>query len=854
MIPTVEQQLSDALAAAREGRIAEAERAYGDILDRFPFNRAATDALRRLQRPLDDDYALAVHAVLNLYDQGRFADMIERLAGLIDQYPRAADLHNLAGAAHNGLGQADEALASYEAAIRLNPRDGDVRSNRGIVLLRQGRHYEALESCRAATELQPDNAAAHSNHGMVLRYLGRLDEALACYDRAIRLQPRSADIHYNRANLLSDLERYVEAIAAYDATIALRADHAAAHCNRGSALRKLDRLHEARAAYEAALQLKPDFAEALSNRGSVLKDLKRPEEALQSCERAAQLQPGSAEIHYNLGTVLQELRRYKGALASYVRAIELKPDHAEAYANSGAALVQLGRLEEALGCYGKMVRLRPGLAAAHYNRGAVLQQLHRLDEAVTDYSSAISLQPDYAEALGQLAYQRARMCDWGDDGPAIDIASLGITTDAIPPFALIALDDSGERHLARARKYVGQKYRSMAMSPPRPKQASAPIRIGYFSADFHNHATMHLMSRMLELHDRARFEIHAFSYGSREDEISRRTAHIVDHFHDMRGLSDREAAELARRHRIDIAVDLKGHTHESRLGIFAQRPAPVQIAFLGYPGSTGAPFIDYLIADEIVAPDAHAGFFSEKLIHLPYSYQVNDDRQPISDIVFSRAKIGLPEKGFVFASFNGLYKIQPEEFSIWMRLLARIDGSVLWLLRDNRWAEANLRREAEARGVDPARLIFSERLSPAEHLARHRCADLFLDSFACNAHTTASDALWAGLPLITRLGESFTARVAASLLHAVGLPELVTTSADEYERLALALATDAERLAGLRSRLVAARDTAPLFDTRRFTRNIERAYEIAYQRLLSGAAPMAFKVPAIGDHEDRAAA
>ncbi|HUO02147.1 MAG TPA: hypothetical protein VMU31_05165, partial [Rhizomicrobium sp.] len=375
-----------------------------------------------------------------------------------------------------------------------------------------------------------------------------------------------------------------------------------------------------------------------------------------------------------------------------------------------------------------------------------------------------------------------------------------------------------------------------SFTPPSAKPAR--IRIGYFSANFHNHAVMYLMAQLLERHDRTRFEVHAYSYGpDTNDEMRQRTRKGVEFFHDVRTSDSRAIAEQARRDGIDIAIDLMGHTENARSEIFVYRAAPVQIHYLGFPGTTGMSSIDYLIADGTIIPEDHEAFYSEKIIRLPHTYLPSDDDREISPRSMTRAEIGLPEHGVVFCCFNNSYKIGPREFAIWMRLLGGIEGSVLWLSGTNPWAEANLRAEARKQGVDPKRIIFTERLPMAEHLARHRQADLFLDTFHYNAHSTASDALWAGLPIITVIGRGFPARVAAGVLATIGLPELVTQSAQDYERLALELAREPEKLVALKAKLAGLKVNSPLFDTERFTRHLEDGYAQAYQRYLDGNAP-----------------
>jgi protein O-GlcNAc transferase len=860
----VDQSLRKAQSAARKGEMAEAEQICRDILAVFPSNKRALDALRDLAAPKPGGaYDRGMQAVLALYDQGRLGEAYDHAQLLAGTFPNAADLHNVAGAAAAGIGRWSEALASYDRAVALSPDHGDVHGNRAVALLRLQRFDEALASCDRAIALQPQAAGAHSNRGLVLRQLGRPDEALVSYSDAVRFQPGSADALYNRGNVLLDLGRSLEAIAAYDQAIRIRPEHAAAHSNRGNAYKALGQPYEALKAYDAAIALAPGFAEAHSNRGGVLQGLSRFDEALAACEAAVRLQPGSVQVQYNAGVILQELKRSDDAVARYDAAIAIDPGHADAHANRGTVLHGQRRLDAALASYDQAIRLRPDDAAGHYNRANVLQEQGRIDEAVVAYRRAIALRPDYAEANGQLIYQQARMCAWSDadrapDLPRPDLARLGISTAAITPFTFIGIEDRPDRQLARARKWVRDHVTTPIVAGPLVAGPVSPhggsrIRIGYFSADFHNHATMHLIAKLLETHDRNRFEIHAFSYGAdRHDAMHARAVAAVDHFHGVSELSDRAIADLARGHAIDIAVDLKGHSQDMRIGIFAHRPAPVQIAYLGYPGSVGADFIDYIVADDIVIPEAGRIHYSEKVISLPHSYQANDDRV-MSDRLFTRAELGLPAQGIVFCSFNGSWKIRPAEFAIWMDLLAKVDGSVLWLLRDNVWAEANLRQEAAARGIDPERLVFADKMALPDHLARQRCADLFLDSFHCNAHTTASDALWTGLPLITKLGASFPARVAASLLHAIGLPELVTETPEAYAQLALALATDPARLATVKATLAANRATTPLFDGPTYARHLERAFELAYERHAAGLPPVHMRVPADAEGERAAA-
>lgn len=559
--------------------------------------------------------------------------------------------------------------------------------------------------------------------------------------------------------------------------------------------------------------------------GAILAALGRFAEAVAHYDAAITLADDYVEAYNARGTALIGLNRLDAALASFDRAIQLMPNYAEALFNRGNVLKMQRRLIEALASYDKAIATSPALAQAHNNRGVTLRALDRPVEALASHERALELRPDYALAYGEILDLRAHLGLW-KDGPRDDgLLEQGGGNQAIPPFYMLGMTDDPARQLACAKAWAHAKFGGI---PPVAVRAVAPaskIRVGYFSADFHDHATMYLIARLFELHDRERFEIHAFSYGGpAQDAMRRRLLNAVDHFHDVTSLDDGDVARHAQAIGLHIAVDLKGYTGEGRPGIFAHRPAPVQVSYLGYPGTLGTGFMDYILADPIVIPAGQAHFYAERLLHLPNSYQANDDRRLISDRPFTRRDAGLPDDAFVFCCFNNSYKITACEFDVWMRLLAQVEGSVLWLLRGNAAVETNLRREAARRGVDAARLVFADKVPSPEHLARHRCADLFLDTFRYNAHTTASDALWAGLPVLTKLGHSFAARVAGSLLHAVGMPELVTETVEEYERLALAIARDRDRPGALKDKLAQNRHTAPLFDSARFVRDLEAIY------------------------------
>jgi protein O-GlcNAc transferase len=682
--------------------------------------------------------------------------------------------------------------------------------------------------------------------GLAFHQAGLLSEAEALYRALLLACPEHFDglhmlgvIDYQRGN-------YQSALGLIDHAINIDPRSASAHNNRGVVLFALKRFDDAVESYDKAIAFAPGYGDAFVNRGNALKDLARFEEALANCDRAIELNPGSADAFNKRGSVLIELRRFPDALASFDRAIALKPTGHEAFNNRGAVLAALNRFAEAVESYDKAIALKPNYAEALNNRGHALADLKRFDEAVASYDRALAIKPDLDHVKGLRIHARMHACDWAhfvEECTALN-AAVEKGSAASLPFQLLATPASAENQLKCAKRYICDQFPASAAPLWRGERYSHNrIRVAYLSSDLRDHPTAQLMAGQFERHDKSRFETIAISLGPAHDsEMRRRLKRSFDRFIDVGSMSDRAVAEDIRRLEVDIAVDLNGITEGSRTNILAKRPAPTQVSYLGYPGTMGASYIDYLIADRVVVPDDRHHAFSEKVVCLPDSYQVNDARRRIATITPSRSDAGLPEGGFVFCCFNSNFKITPDIFDVWMRLLRDVEGSVLWLLEGNSSAPDNLRREAGLRGVAAERLIFAPHIKTEEHLARHRLADLFLDTLYYNAHTTASDALWAGLPVVTCLGATFAGRVAGSLLTAIGLPELITHSRDDYEALALKLARDPRLLSSLRQKLARHRETYPLFNTERFTRHIEAAYTEMWERCQRGEPPQSFAV------------
>tara|TARA_R110001583_G_scaffold31776_1_gene108315 strand:- start:17730 stop:19772 length:2043 start_codon:yes stop_codon:yes gene_type:complete len=568
--------------------------------------------------------------------------------------------------------------------------------------------------------------------------------------------------------------------------------------------------------------------------------LKKFELAEQSFRKAVELAPEITQAHANLGVLLYQQERHQAALEAFANAIKTNPKYAEGYNSIGGIYHKLGKLDTAEKYFVGAIQANKNYAEAYYNLGNTFFQKGKISAAQQSFGFAAKVQGENMPALSQKLYMQALLCDWSGIAEFEKLASrIGIDGDAVEPFSMLSYDDNAERQQKRAANIVKKRYHVNALPlPERPVTKPDKIKIGYFSADFHDHATLILMIGLLEHHDREKFEIHAYSYGTVKQGVKRdRLQGIVDSFVDITTASDPQIVAAVRQQKIDIAVDLKGFTRQGRTGLFAYRLAPIQINYLGYPGTIGADFMDYIVADKVIIPEKQRPFYTEKVIYLPDSYQPNDRNRIIPETSTTRSDFGLPETGFVFCSFNSNYKISPNEFDIWMRLLAKYEDSVLWLLRANEGVQENLLREVEARGIDRTRIVFAERLKEPEHLARHKHADLFLDTFNINAHTTASDALWAGLPIVTKAGDSFSARVAASLLCAVGLPELVAETEAQYEALIIDLVENPKRLGQIRQQLIDTRFDVPLFDSEAYTRHLENAYVAAYDRYFEGKDP-----------------
>ncbi|MEZ5608419.1 MAG: tetratricopeptide repeat protein [Burkholderiaceae bacterium] len=696
--------------------------------------------------------------------------------------------------------------------------------------------------------------------GLAQQRLGRLDEARRLQLQLAEQTPADVAAWVNLAGTEAGLGLNAEALAHLERALQLDAAQPAIHFNRGNVLMQMGNAEAALQSFRRAGELAPGRPDPLCNQASALLQLERGDEALALMQAVVEQHPELAAGWNLLGMCQHRLQMDEPALDSYQRAQRLMPTLVDAWSNAAQVLARLERHAEAVEHAERAVQLDPRHAVATRTLGVVLASAKRPAEARSWLAKAQQIDPQDTVALSNLLAADLALCAW--DAVDADLAALRALwqqgrLDGVEPWRLLALPVEGAelRQVTEAVSALrfplgpeadaaAPRWRGRA-GQPRPGR----LRIGYFSADFHQHATSVLMASLFEQHDRARYEIVGICLGrypaGQDDPLRQRVRAAFDRFETWGALSDTELVQRARALDLRIAVDLKGHTEGSRMAVFAQRVAPIQMHYIGYPGTLGMPgAIDYQVADATVVPPAMFPHYSEKIIALPDSYQVNDRARAIDPVVPTRASQGLPDDAFVFCCFNHHYKIAREVFGLWMALLRQRPASVLWLLVPGEDVRRSLRAAAAAQGVDAGRLVFANRVPLSQHLARHACADLFLDTWPCNAHTTASDALWAGLPVLTCAGPTFAARVGASLLQACGLSELVTHDAQAYVDLALQLSAAPERVQLLKQQLQQTRLQVPLFDTARFARHIEHAFDLAWERHAQGLPPDHIRVPA----------
>lgn len=780
---------------------------------------------------------------------GRLRDSEQAHRRVLARTPRhAPSLHNLGLIAFRSNAPL-EAVDYIRQSLAVDPSAHTAWQNLALVLAEQRRLDEAIEACRQCLALAPNDAKAHAILGNLLHAARGMDEAVEAYGQSLALKPDQPKVLVKLGELLVQTGKIAEAMTLCHRALALDPGCAEAQGLEQHVLAATGKIDAAEVMIEARTGDPAEQARLYDELASFLRSQKRFKEAIPIERRALACMPDKAEYHFNLAAALDGACEDQAALSAYQTGLAIAPDHAVAYKNVGSLLRKMGKHAGAITAYEHAAKLDPRLADAHYNLATTYKLLSRFEEARDAFRSAIEAAPDALTHRFEMNDLKRTICDWDGIDAEEDRCLEMLRTTArggVAPFLLISMPSTRADQLECARRFVTYKTPPDDLkfrSYPGVRDGARRIRIGYLSSDFVTHATAMLFAEVLERTDRGRFELFGYCY-SQDDgsDLRRRIIDGFDYFTVVKGMTDLDAAKKIHADGVDILVDLKGYTRDARTDILGFKPAPIQVNYLGYPGTMGADFIDYVIADAVIAPMQHQEHYAERIVHLPNCYQPNDRQRRISDEPMTRRMFGLPDDAFVFCSFNNTYKLNAQVFDVWMRLLSNVPGSVLWILASDEGCRSNLRREAEARGVNPARLVFAGKMPIERHLARHRLADLFLDTLPCNAHTTASDALWAGLPVLTALGETFSGRVAASLLTAMDLPELIAGSLDDYERIALALAGDRSFLERVRRKIAQGCAASPLFDTDRYTRNLERAYQTMVDIMRSGEAPRPFAV------------
>jgi predicted O-linked N-acetylglucosamine transferase (SPINDLY family) len=751
-------------------------------------------------------------------------------------------VHFNLGIALQNIGQFDESLLSYENAISIEPGLFGAWLNKGGVLHSLQRHQDALLAYEQALKMKPDYSEAWSSRSSILNSLGRFEEGLSDSERALQINPNFFMAWSNKALSLNSLQRHEDALFAYERALEIKPDYAEAWSNRGAILNSLRRFEEGLVDCNKALQINPNISEAWANSGVALNSLMLYEESLYAYEKALQIKSDSALYWLNIGGPLNSLRRYEAFLSASEAALEINPHFPEAWFNKGVACYRLHRYEEASYAYNKALQIKPEYADVWFNKGAMLAELKDYRGALNAYQKASEFELDEKFLPGILQHLKMVLCDWSDFDFQINEIVERASSKHIgcTPFVFFALSDDPRLQKSCAETFANKFHKnnkSLGHIQSPAKKNKNKIKIGYFSADFKSHPVSFATVEMYELHDKSEFEIIGFSFGSDDKSVIReRVSNAFDQFINVATMSDREVASLSRELGINIAINLVGFTENCRTDIFAHRAAPIQVSYIGYLGTMGIDYMDYLIADEVIIPEGSEKYYSEKIIRLP-SYQSIDTKRKISEKIYSRSELDLPSEGFIFAAFNNNYKILPATFKCWMSILKTVEDSILWIYVTNSTAASNLKDEAERYGVDATRIIFASSMPQPEHLARYKVADLFLDTFPCNGGSTVIDALWAGLPVLTLTGNSFASRVAASSLRSIGLPELITVTQEQYNSLAIHLATNPDLILAIKKKLNDNRLTTNLFDSVFHTKKMEAAYKEIFERYEAGLAP-----------------
>ena len=653
-----------------------------------------------------------------------------------------------------------------------------------------------------------ENKEKKFNEAKKLHQAGKVNEAQKIYLELLKNSPSDHKINFLTGTSYLQLKNYEKAITYLDNSINISPEFPHSYNSKGIVFSEMKSFEEAIRNYDKAILLKPDFLEAHLNRGISLKNIQEYDDALKSFEKCIEIDSLNPKIYNNLGNLFLENLKYADAKNAYDKAIMFNEKYGEAYEGRGDALQEIAKIEK---------------------------DPSKLSLSITNYEKAFSLKPDLDYVYGKIVSTKMYVNDWSKTEEYLSKIKEEVNNNkkTIIPFPLLSLIDNPKLHKKCSEIFATDYPLKNLINTEKIKNEK--IKIGYFCADFNEHPVSMLIAKMLSLHDKSKFEVFCYSFGfEKKDELHKWIESKVDVYRDIRKLNNEDVAKLAKNDGINIAIDLQGYTSKHRVGIFSYRAAPIQINFLGYPGTMGSNYFDYIIADENLIPETSREFYSEKPIYMPNQYQVQNDELKISEIIPSKKELGLPEKSFIFCGINNTYKISPVVFDVWMKILHKVENSVLWLLDNNEVSKNNLLKEAKTRNINGDRLIFSKRTAHDRYLAQFNHADLYLDTFNYNAGATASSALWMGVPVLTMAGTSYAARMASSLLKSIDLPELITTSIYDYEKLALELSTRPEKLNAIKEKLKKNRSERPLFNTEMYTRHFEEGMSQVFNNFISG--------------------
>ena len=691
------------------------------------------------------------------------------------------------------------------------------------------------EICIKILEVSPKNFEVINLYAVLLFQKKNYKESITFFNKAIKINPNRPDLYNNLSIALFQEKKFKEAIISWDNAIKIKPDYAEAFFNKGNVYSLIKDYKNSIKSFEEAIEIKKNYKEAYSNLGNVYVEIKDYKRALEKFDLAIQIKPINPIEYNNIGNIYFELKNFKKALKNFDNALSVDANFALSYYNKAKTYKEINQNEEAIINYEKAISLNKNFSEAYKNLGNVYLDLKILDKSIYNHQQALNINPNISFLEGTILQSKCGICDWENfsENKSLLEKNILLGKKSSNPFSTLLMYDSPQLHKKSSKIFFESEYDEKSIAEIlKELPSNKKVNIGYYSSDFHNHATMYLMANLFELHDKSKFQIYAFSFGQDDkSEIRNRVSKTFNKFLDVRLKTDKQIVEMSRELKINIAVDLKGYTFNNRFGIFVKRCAPLQLSYLGYPGTVASNSIDYLIADKTLIPDENKKFYSEKIIYMPNTYQVNDSTLKVSEKKFERKDLGLPEKGIVFCNFNQSYKILPNIFNIWVKIIKKVEDSILWLMTNNEIVEKNLRKEFVKNGVNENRLIFARRMPHPEHLSRLKLADIFLDTFPYNAHTTASDALRVGVPVITLKGQSFASRVASSLLNSLDLNDLITYDETEYKKLAIKLAENNSLLQEIKRKINSNISTKPLFDTKLFTQHLEKAYLTAIQRL-----------------------